>query len=104
MPFQNLVIQRTIIHEVFKRTDSHIPVEPSYGTQVAQLDADARDALQQRITDALGHASHGMEMSIRKTSAESIWAKVKQIVDEPNNEAIFIGASHSIAANLADAQ
>lgn len=49
MPFQNLVIQRTIIHEVFKRTDAPTPVDPSYGTQVIHLEADARDALQQRI-------------------------------------------------------
>lgn len=104
MPFLNLVIQRTIIHEVFKRTDTHTPVDPSYGTQVVQLDADARDALQQRITDALGHASHGLEMSIRKTSAESIWAKMKQIVDAANSETTFITASQSIAASLSDAQ
>jgi hypothetical protein len=104
MPFQNLVIQRTIIHEIFTRTDAPTPVEPSYGTQVIQLEPDARDALQQRITAALGHASHGLEMSIRKTGAESIWAKVKQIVDAPNDEAIFITVSQGIAANLADAQ
>lgn len=104
MPFQNLVIQRTIIHEVFKRTDAPTPVEPNYGTQVIQLHAEARDALQQRITTALGHASHGLEMSIRKTGAESTWAKVKQIVDAPNDETTFITASQSIATSLADAQ
>ena len=104
MPFQNLIIQRTIIHEVFKRTDAPTPVTPSYGTQVIHLEPDARDALQQRITAAMGHASHGLEMSIRKTGTESIWSKVKQIVDAPNNEATFISASQSIAASLADAQ
>ena len=104
MPFQNLIIQRTIIHEIFKRADAPTPVDPSYGTQVIQLAADARDALQQRITAALGHASHGLEMSIRKTGTESIWSKVRQIVDAPNNEATFITASQGIAASLADAQ
>ncbi|MDA8152344.1 MAG: nucleoid-associated protein [Acidithiobacillus sp.] len=104
MSFQNLVIQRTIIHEVFKRPDAPTPVEPSYGEQEIHLEPDARDALQQRITAALGHASHGLEMSIRKTGAESIWAKVKQIVDAPDNVATFISASQSIAASLADAQ
>lgn len=104
MPFQNLVIHRTIIHEVFKRTDAHTPVEPSYGTQVIQLQQDARDALQQRIIAALGHASHGMEMSIRKTGPESIWAKVKQMVDATDHEATFITTSQSIAASLSDAQ
>ena len=104
MPFQNLVIQRTIIHEVFKRTDAPTPVAPSYGTQVVHLEQDARDALQQRITAALGHASHGLEMSIKKTGAESIWAIVKQIVDAPTNENTFITASQNIAASLASAQ
>lgn len=104
MPFQNLVIQRTIIHEIFKRTDAHTPVDPSYGMQAIQLDAAARDALQQRITEALGHASHGLEMSIRKTGAESVWEKVRQIVDTPDDEATFITTSQRIAASLSDAQ
>jgi hypothetical protein len=104
MSFQNLIIQRTIIHEVFKRADEPTPVQPSYGTQVIHLEADARDALQQRITAALGHASHGLEMSLRRTGAESIWAKVKQLVDAPDNASTFITASQSIAANLAEAQ
>ena len=104
MPFQNLVIQRTIIHEVFKRADEPTPVQPSYGTQVIHLEADARDALQQRITAALGHASHGLEMSLRKTGTESIWAKVKQLVDAPDNANTFITASQNIAASLAEAQ
>lgn len=104
MPFQNLVIHRTIIHEVFKRTDAPAPLEPSYGNQVIQLEPDARDALQQRITAALGHASHGVEMSIRRTGEETVWAKVKQIVEAANNEATFITASQSITASLANAQ
>lgn len=104
MPFQNLAIHRIIIHEIFKRTDSPTPVEPRYATQVIQLESDARDALQQRITAALGHASHGIEMSIRKTGGESIWAKAKQIVEGINDESIFIAASQSITASLANAQ
>ena len=104
MPFQNLAIRQIIIHEVFKRTDSPTPVEPRYATQVIQLEPAARDALQQRITAALGHASHGVEMSIRKTGGESIWAKVKQIVEATGDEQIFIAATQSITANLAEAQ
>lgn len=104
MPFQNLVIDRTIIHEVFKRTDVKVPVEPRYGTQIIRLDRDAREELQKRITAALGHASHGVEMSIRKTGAESIWAKVRHMFDAVDNEATFITASQGIAASLAYAQ
>lgn len=104
MPFQNLVIHRTIIHEVFKRTNTPTPIVPSYGAQVIQLEPDARDALQQRITAALGHASHGLEMSIRKTEDGTIWAKAKQIVDAATDEATFVTASQSIAASLAHAQ
>lgn len=104
MIFQNLTIQRTIIHEVFKRTDGPTPLEPRYATAVIELSTDARDALQQRITAALGHASHGVEMRIRRTGEESIWARTKQILRPATEHAAFITASQAITASLANAQ
>lgn len=104
MLFQNLTIQRTIIHEVFKRTDGPTPPEPRYATAAVELGTEARDALQQRITAALGHASHGVEMRIRRTGDESVWARAKQILNPANDEASFVSASQAITAGLASAQ
>lgn len=104
MPFRNLQIQRVIIHEVAKRDDSRTPVDPTYGTQVITLEPEARDALQVRITAALGHASHGIEMTIRKVGPESVWQKAKRIFEAPADETVFIAESQGMTANLANAQ
>lgn len=104
MPFQNLNINQLIIHEIFKRNDDRTRHDPRYGEQLIQLDVEAKDALQQRITDALGQSSHGLEMTIQDTTNEGLWNLGKQIVELENNDAQFIQLSQAIAAKLAAAQ
>lgn len=104
MSFQNLNIARIIIHEVFKRDADRALVEPRYGTQLIQLDVDARDALQARITNALGKSSHGVEMSIKDFGVDSVWNWGKQIIEAASNDAQFIHSSQRIAAKLAASQ
>jgi hypothetical protein len=104
MPFQNLIINRIIIHEVFRRDNVRALVEPIYGTELIELDADARDELQKRITSALGHASHGVEMAIEESSPESAWGWAKVVISSIDQDAQFINASQRIASKLAAAQ
>lgn len=104
MPFQNLNINRLIIHEIFKRNEDRTIRDPRYGEQLIQLDVEAKDALQQRITDALGQSSHGLEMTIQDTTNEGMWNLGKQIVESATNDAQFIQISQTIAAKLAAAQ
>lgn len=104
MPFQNLTISRTIIHEVFRRGAVRELVEPRYGTQLIQLDADASDVLQQRITSALGHSSHGVEMAIKDAENDSAWGLAKTLINSIGRDDEFIAASQHIASKLAAAQ
>jgi hypothetical protein len=64
MAFENLTIGRIIIHEIFRLNEDRTMADPHYGNGLIQLDAEAKDALQKRITEALGSSSHGVEMSI----------------------------------------
>jgi hypothetical protein len=104
MSFENLSIGRLIIHEVFARGADKALVQPNYGGQLLVLPQDARDALQARITNALGKSSHGVEMSIRESGADSTWHKAKEIVESQGNDAQFVSLSQNFASKLAVAQ
>ena len=104
MSFENFSIGRLIIHEVLARGVDRAIVEPTYGTQLLELPQDARDALQTRITNALGKSSHGVEMTIRENGADSTWQKAKELVEAQGNDALFVNLSQAIASKLAVAQ
>jgi hypothetical protein len=104
MSFENLSVGRIIIHEVFARGADKTLVQPIYGTQLLVLPQDAKDALQARITNALGQSSHGVEMAIRETGVESTWQKAKEIIESQGNDPQFVSLSQSIASKLAVAQ
>jgi hypothetical protein len=104
MSFENLSIGRIIIHEVFARGADRALVQPTYGAQLLVLPQEARDALQARITNALGQSSHGVEMTIRDSGVESTWHKAKEIVESQGNDPVFINCSQNIASKLAVAQ
>lgn len=104
MSFENLSISRIIIHEIFARGVDRALVQPSYGAQPLALPPEARDALQARITNALGQSSHGVEMTIQESGIESAWHKAKQIIESQGNDAQFVNTSQSIASKLAVAQ
>lgn len=104
MAFENLTIGRIIIHEIFRLNEDRTTADPRYGRVLIQLDADAKDALQNRITEALGSASHGVEMTIHNTGAESVWMAVKNIVESTGNDDQFIALSQVITSKLAASQ
>jgi hypothetical protein len=76
MSLENLTIHRLIIHEVYARSDDRAPKPPLLGDQLLDLSEQAKTALQQRITDALGDASHGIEMAIQATGDGSAFQSV----------------------------
>lgn len=104
MSFENLSINRLIIHEVFSRGADRALVQPDYGGQILVLPQEARDALQARITNALGKSSHGVEMSIRESGGDSTWHKAKEIIESQGNDVRFVNLSQNIASKLAVAQ
>ncbi len=104
MSFENLTIGRLIIHEIFARGADKVLVQPNYGVQLLVLPQDARDALQARITNALGKSSHGVEMSVRDAGVDSTWHKAKEIIEAQGNDTQFVNLSQNIASKLAVAQ
>lgn len=102
--FQNLTINRIIIHEIHRRNDDRSLRDPNYGNQLIQLDVEAQNALQLRITDALGESSHGIEMKIERTTVGSLWNLASDIVRVGGNNEEFIQLSQIVTANLAAAQ
>lgn len=104
MSFENLSIGRLIIHEVFARGADRALVQPNYGAQILALPQDAKDALQARITNALGKSSHGVEMAIRESGVDGAWHKAKEIIEAQGNDAQFVSLSQNIASKLAVAQ
>lgn len=104
MSFENLSIGRIIIHEVFVRREDRTPAQPTYGAQLITLPRDARDALQDRITKTLGKSSHGVEMMIRESGAESAWSMAKAIIESQGNDPQFVSLSQNITSKLAVAQ
>lgn len=104
MSFENLTIGRIIIHEIFVRGVDKALVTPAYGNQILTLPQDARDALQSRITNALGRSSHGVEMAIRDMGKDSVWHKAKDIIESQGNDLQFVNLSQNIASRLAAAQ
>jgi hypothetical protein len=64
MFFENLTVDRLIIHEVHRRLDDKQPVSPSYGQQILSLSSEAMDFFRERIVAAMGSNSQSMLMSI----------------------------------------
>ncbi len=102
MIFENLTLDRVIIHEVFVRDDDRGKVPPRYGEQLIALDAEATDALRARVVEAMGRASHCMEMAIAASGKASFLALVEQLAAA--DESHFVEISRSVADKLADAQ
>src|SRR5690242_7279895 len=101
MNFENLSVSRVIIHEVFVRQERE-RVQPRYGEHLIELDAAAMEALRERIIEAMGKASHSMEMGIVATGPGSLVSVVSSLVDA--DDALFIRGSREVANKLADAQ
>jgi len=104
MSLENLTIERIIIHEVFARGDDRAAVPPLLGNQVLALSRQAKVALQQRITSALGASSHGVEMAISNTDPGSAFRLAEAILACPDQPTDFIRLSQALASGLAAAQ
>lgn len=102
MSFENLVVTRVVLHEVFKRRHDGGKVDPRHGDHLISLSAEAMNTFIDRIIDAMGAVSKSMEMQISKYTPESAVAIASALVGVPDNE--FITRSSVYADMLADAQ
>jgi len=99
---QGLSVQRIIVHHVFKRDENRQPVAPRYGTSLVQLPPEALYAFQIRITEALGHRSHGLEMSISNDATNSFFQRGAAALRA--NDTDFISITSDLVLELARIQ
>ncbi|MCC5976670.1 MAG: nucleoid-associated protein [Salinarimonas sp.] len=102
MIFENLNINRVVVHEIFQRKEDRVMIEPAYAGSLENLSAAAMGAFRLRITDALSAQTQSLEMDIIKFDKSSFLAIAEAMVDQSDED--FLDQSKLIAAKLADAQ
>ncbi len=100
--FQGMIIQRLTAHTVFARGQDKQLIEPDYSEELIELEQEAVDLIQLRITNALGSASHGVEMAIQNLGAGSFFQRGATMIRAENSE--FLACSKNLAYELAKAQ
>ena len=102
MAFENLAVQRLILHEVFQRRDDGNAISPRYGGQLVQLPANAMDVFKERIVEAMGSDSQCMEMEIAKSDAGSAVEISASLLSK--TDATYVTYSQKFADKLTDVQ
>ncbi len=102
MAFENLIVQRVVLHEVYKRRHDGALITPRYAGQLVDLPADAMDVFKERVVDAMGAVSQSMEMDLAEAGAESAVAIASSLLGKADRA--FITDSAKFADKLATAQ
>ncbi len=102
--FANLNISKIILHRVYERDENRQIVSPTISAKCTKLDGDGLQTLKTRIIEAVGHASHSIEMNISDTEAQSCFGVVKSMIQCRNSVEQFITLSQKLPGKLAFAQ
>ena len=102
MSFENLGINRIVVHEIFKRTDTREIVQPIYGTGLVTLDQEALDAFCDRINSAMGSAARSTELKIMQADTSCSITTAQILVDA--DDTLFIEKSRDVADKLTHSQ
>ncbi|RWD29873.1 MAG: hypothetical protein EOS34_27415 [Mesorhizobium sp.] len=102
MPFQNLTVQRLIIHEVHRRLDDRQVVNPTYGQQLLTLTQDAKDDFRDRVISAVGSQSQSIKMTIKPVVAGCAVEIAHELIAVTDAE--FIIQSRLFADRLTESQ
>lgn len=102
MAFENLSVQRVVLHEVHKRRHDGTLVIPRYATQLMVLPVDAMEVFKERVVDAMGASSQCIEMDIAEAGAGSAVAMAASLLGKPDDT--FVAESAKLADKLAAAQ
>ncbi len=101
--FKGMLIKRLTAHTVFARgPDKETITPPDYSESLIELGQDALDLIQQRITDALGSTSHGVEMTINNSDTDSFMQVGAAMIRASDEQ--FYSHSKTLADNLTRAQ
>lgn len=101
---EQMIIERVVIHQVFKRESMDSIVPPHFNESCSELDIESLDALQKRFTKALGNNSHSMKMEIKDISDESVFSCLSDFWGSNKTDEDFISLSKKLTRLLAVAQ
>lgn len=102
MLFENLSVDRIVVHEVFQRGHNNSLVPPAYGDQLEILDVAALGVFRMRMTQALSGQSQSIQMDIARARKGNFLPLAEALVGIPDSE--FPAASRAIADRLAESQ
>ncbi len=100
--FDGVMIEWVIVHRIHPKSPTKELTEPTTSNEVVTLPQAALDTLQKRIQHALGNKSHGIEMSIAITGADSFFQTASGMVHATKDG--FVDASKDLALSLSKAQ
>lgn len=102
MLFENLKVNRVVVHEVFQRNEDKSIRPPVFADDLENLSAEALGAFRLRMTDALSGQSQSLEMRIARHGAGSFLELAESLVG--SSDADFLAGSKAVANKLAEAQ
>lgn len=102
MLFENLRVNRVVVHEVFQRGEDRALRPPVFADALETLSAEAMGAFRLRMTEALSGQSQSLQMRIAKHDAGSFLELAESLMDV--TDADFLARSQAVANKLAEAQ
>lgn len=103
MAFENLAVNRVILHAVFKRRHDGNIVPPTLSQHLTKLQSDAMDAFRERVVDAMGSNAQSMEMDISDAGPNS-GVEIAQSLLSKTKDVDYAPESHRYATKLATVQ
>jgi hypothetical protein len=102
MAFENLSVDRVILHEIYRRLDDKSAKPPTYGDESLVLDPAAMDVFRERVIAALGSQSQSLEMDIVKVDATSAVRIARDLLAADGD--LFATVSRRFPDKLTEAQ
>jgi hypothetical protein len=102
MDVSQLRVEQIIAHRVFERSVDKTVPPPKTGNKLINLPVEGREAIQKRITAAIGNRTHGVEMSIERIDKESFFQLASDLIHATDKE--FVEGSKKFAEMLTQAQ
>ena len=102
MQFENLRVQRIVMHEVFGRDEDREAKTPSFAEDFEDLEQEAMEQFQARLTTVLAPGGKVLEMGIGNAEPGSFITLAEHLMADANGQ--FLERSRSVAIKLAQAQ
>ncbi|MCK9506428.1 MAG: hypothetical protein M0Q95_19885 [Porticoccaceae bacterium] len=98
--FEGLRIERLIGHTIHPCGPNKTITPPIKTSSLVPLPTETKNLIQQRITEAVGSNSHGVETEIEKSEPDSFFGLAAEMMHA--DEQRFVQISHQMADSLAN--